>query len=718
MQVFSIERQLASAYLEQNLRIIIKAKPVKYLAVAFLAVSFLALSILGLSNQAAAQTYYLGVLAPQGEVAAQQRWQPWLSELNKTLKDDTIVLVPLELDNWQQQIEAQKFAFVLGPQVQFVKMDTMGWRWLATLKTDTKKISPNTFKISDVTQSDFKTDAQYELYKKLENQRLRNQQAEAEKIVAKPSAMEQIASALWVKVDSNIEQPRDLQQRKIVAVAPDAFAGYLLIAHLLQQNGLRPEDYETQFVGYPIELTLSMLASGAVEAAIAPLCLMEEMAAQGKIDQSQYRLISPVTTESSCQSSTKIYPNWTLAATREAPAVLTEQLNRYLFAANMQSVDSQANAATANSTELRWMPPESNSDAERILYEMGQHPAQKLLGEYILEWIKSHRWWMSSLVFIVLISTINYAWMSWLAWRRRQQILAQNRLIRDYDQQLRQSERFAVIGEMSGAIAHEINQPLATIQNYAQGLLIRSQHHQTDNPVIHKRSTEKALEQIINETQRAAAVIKNIRHWAGRSQASEVSVDIAATYEQCILLLGDKALGINFWFASDHQQLQLPNLLLDQLLINTMLNAQQQGATNIMLRCQRQEDEDLLILHVTDDAGGFNEDQLINNQTRTAPQPYLKHPYTLRSTKAEGLGLGLMICQRLCKSVHGKVMIDSVNVSKELTKIKNIAGHYQHRLKPANYSKTGVSQVSNTSDFTDKMGAQVSFYLPISIIVG
>ena len=113
--------------------------------------------------------------------------------------------------------------------------------------------------------------------------------------------MEQIAGALWVRADSDIYQLQDLSQRKIAAVNPDAFAGYLLVAHLLQQNGVSPSDYRTQFVGYPIELTLSTLASGAVEAAIAPLCLMEEMAAQGKIEQAQYRLLNPVLTDSNCQ---------------------------------------------------------------------------------------------------------------------------------------------------------------------------------------------------------------------------------------------------------------------------------------------------------------------------------------------------------------------------------------------------------------------------------
>ncbi|TXD97577.1 PhnD/SsuA/transferrin family substrate-binding protein [Psychrobacter frigidicola] len=701
----------------------------------------LALSIIDKAN---AQTYYLGVLAPQGELAAQQRWQPWLSELNKKLKGDTVVLVPLALDNWQQQIEAQKFAFVLGPQVQFIRMDTKGWRWLATLQANTQTVKSNEFKISDVKQSDFKTDEQYKLYKQLENELALAKQNKADKVINRSIAMEQIASALWVKADSDIQQLRDLQHRKVVAVDPDAFAGYLLAAHLLQQNGVTPNDYETQFVGYPIELTLSTLASGAVDAAIAPLCLMEEMAGQGKIDQSQYRLINPVATDSNCQSSTKIYPNWTLAATNQAPMALTEQINQYLFTSGSQRSNSGANAAIDN-TELRWLAPESNSDAERILYEMNRHPAQRQLGAYVIDWIQSHRIWVSLIFFIIMISTINYGWMSWLAWRRRQQIIVQNQMLRDYDQQLRQSERFAVIGEMSGAIAHEINQPLATIQNYAQGLLIRSQNsavntnkatnngnleqetseneilrkEAVDKELIEKEKVENALQQIVNQTERVAAVISNIRRWAGRSQADEVSVDIAATYQQCIMLLGEKATGISFWFVSDYQQLQLPSLVLDQLLINSVLNAQQQGATTIMLRCQKVDyvGASWLALYITDDAGGFDEARLTDHQAANQSRNQQLHEQqAMHSTKAEGLGLGLMICQRLCKSLGGMMQLSNVNVRDELDAVKSLDSSYQQRIKRSLNSTVQLIQTDSSYPLMKTTGAQVTLYLPLHLV--
>ncbi|WP_286796300.1 sensor histidine kinase [Psychrobacter sp. UBA6291] len=714
--------------------------------------ALMALNACLVMSMANAQTYYLGVLAPQGETVAQERWQPWLNQLNEQLQEDTVVLVPLALENWQQEIEAQQFALVLGPQVQLIKMNTTHWRWLATLQADTapaKLTAPADINGKNFNEKGFNTktaDKQFSATVSLANEFNKLSQGGPLK---EPSAMEEVASALWVKADSGIYQLQDLQQRKIAAVDAEAFGGYLLVAHLLQQNGVPSNRYQTQFVGYPIERTLNALANGSVDAAIAPLCLMEEMARQGKVSEKQYRLIHPVTTTSSCQSSTPIYPNWTLAATEQAPNALVRQINQNLFGT------SQSEQALLGIGQ-RWLPPESSSNAERILYDMNRHPAQKQLGAHMVEWVKAHRLWMAIIVLIILISTVNYAWMSWLAWRRRQKITLQNRLIRDYDQQLRQSERFAVIGEMSGSIAHEINQPLATIQNYAQGLLIRSQNSQnsqssqewtgldknsvnsltaveksltdkqaTDKQVAdNKQATEIALQQIVNETERVAAVISNIRRWAGRSQPNNVQVDIATTYEQCVLLLGEKASSIGFWLASDYRSLQLPSLVLDQLLMNSMVNAEQQGATQIMLRCQAEDynGKSYIVLHITDDAGGFDEAQLLDHKplagnkqlVESKSQQRLPNHYATKSTKANGLGLGLMICQRLCKSLDGMMQLSNIEVQQELNCIQALDG-YQQRFKRNLNGKVRLMNTENTYTPANKIGAQVSFYLPLHL---
>lgn len=657
-----------------------------------------------------AQTYYLGVLAPQGERAAQDRWQPWLDDINRQLAEDTVVLVPLALENWQQQIQAKQFAFVLGPQVQFIKMNTTKWRWLATLQAPTV-LSEQALSVDDKVQG-FRAHTLTQRASQATVSLAQQFRQIPEPIAQQqPSAMEAVASALWVAADSDIYRLSDLQRRTVAAVDADAFGGYLLGAHLLQQNGITPSHYHVQFTGYPIERSLQALAYGRVDAAIVPLCLMEEMTRQGKIHAKQYRLLHPVATASSCQSSTAIYPNWTLAATEQAPAALVRQVSQKVFAPPPTEPMSTAG--------LRWLPPESSMEAERVLYEMQRHPAQKPLSAHLLDWIQAHRLGVGVLVFIILISTINYGWMSWLAWRRRQKILRQNRLIRDYDEQLRQSERFAVIGEMSGAIAHEINQPLATIQNYAQGLLIRYQNKtktEINNKETNNKMTQNALEQIVHETKRVAAIVNNIRSWAGRSQrsaADDVRVDIRATYRQCVLLLGDKASGIDFWLITDYKGLTLPHLLLEQLLINTMSNAAQQGATSISLRCQidSRDDKKWLALHVSDDAGGFDARQLAQSHQHEAASGY----YAAQSSKADGLGLGLMICQRLCKSIEAQIALSNIKVAAELYKYL-VANAQTYRFRRTLQGKLQSLPAHLGQPPANTIGAQVSFYLPLSVL--
>src|SRR5699024_10881826 len=205
-----------------------------------------------------AQTYYLGVLAPQGETVAQERWQPWLNQLNEQLQEDTVVLVPLALENWQQEIEAQQFALVLGPQVQLIKMNTTHWRWLATLQADTQTAQldrPDDNQGKNFHKKSFNKSADKQISTTVNLANEFNKLSQ-DRQLKEPSAMEAVASALWVKADSGIYQLQDLQQRKIAAVDSEAFGGYLLVAHLLQQNGVPSNRYQTQFVGYPIERTL------------------------------------------------------------------------------------------------------------------------------------------------------------------------------------------------------------------------------------------------------------------------------------------------------------------------------------------------------------------------------------------------------------------------------------------------------------------------------
>jgi two-component system sensor histidine kinase TtrS len=102
--------------------------------------------------------------------------------------------------------------------------------------------------------------------------------------------------------------------------------------------------------------------------------------------------------------------------------------------------------------------------------------------------------------------------------------------------------------------------------------------------------------------------------------------------------------------------------------------------------------------------------QLVDNKS----QQRLPNRYATKSTKANGLGLGLMICQRLCKSLGGMMRLSNIEVQQELNCIQALDG-YQQRFKRNLNGKVRLMNTENTYTPANKIGAQVSFYLPLHL---
>jgi signal transduction histidine kinase len=104
--------------------------------------------------------------------------------------------------------------------------------------------------------------------------------------------------------------------------------------------------------------------------------------------------------------------------------------------------------------------------------------------------------------------------------------ITRERHIRDLqeqqEEQLQQTSRLVTMGEMASSIAHELNQPLAAISNYTNGLASRLRRG-TGAEGFDAAQIIETLEKTAKQAQRAAAVIRRIRDFVKRSARSAVT---------------------------------------------------------------------------------------------------------------------------------------------------------------------------------------------------
>ncbi|NEG94622.1 tetrathionate respiration histidine kinase TtrS [Leclercia adecarboxylata] len=445
-------------------------------------------------------------------------------------------------------------------------------------------------------------------------------------------ALESMAtgSTILVRDGSGITHPQDLAGKTLGAVDTQAFGGYLLGYRALRDAGLQVDESKVRFVGFPADALLYLLREDAIQAAIVPACLLESMDSEGLIDKSQFHVLLQQNTAFHCLTSTPLYPDWSFAALPGVDDRVADAVTRALL------------------SSPRWGAPTSTSDTEALLRELNRHPEQQRIGQTVIDWMRQHRLAIGLGLLLVALFIANYGWVMVLVNRRGKALEQAHNQLRAQQQALEQARQMNMLGEMASGFAHELNQPLAAIRMYAQGglnHLSAAENH---------AAVEKALFNIESQAERCGLIIRHLREWATPARQNEhatenyIPCDVAGTLKQVLTLLQlDKAApGLSVCLNS-HQSIMLflPPVLLEQVLANIILNAVQAGACNLWIDLHRDEQQYLIALQ--DDAGGIPAEQISD----------LFRPF--HSGKKTGMGLGLVICQRLLRGVHGEISVNN-----------------------------------------------------------
>ena len=453
---------------------------------------------------------------------------------------------------------------------------------------------------------------------------------------------------------TDITQLSDVKEQRVAVVANDAFGGYLAAERELLSAGvdLEADDAHLVFVGFPMQKALAALREKRADVAIVRTCLLEHLAAKGDLRMTDYKVVSPRPVSGfPCVTSTQLYPDWPLAAARGTDRQLAKAVAVALL------------SMPTSTLGLSWSIPADYQSIMELDRELMIGPYAELRTSTFRGLLKNYRPYLLTVLLLLAGIIAHFIRVQILVKRRTSELRHSQAIASDLQRKAEHMARLSILGEMSSTLAHELNQPLATIASYAQGLARHCASGQLTKEMVSSVNSE-----IVAQTERADKVIRNVRAFARKRMAARERKALAVTVQEAIDTLStmrsdfpkvtlENHLPPDAMLVADHLQLQ-------QVLFNLMKNAAdsmsglpvEQRVINLIL----DRSESGYTIAVVDQGPPISAETL----------DHLFEPFF--TTKADGLGLGLAICKSIVEAHGGRLEVYSRHPSQGLVFLLNL----------------------------------------------
>ncbi len=221
--------------------------------------------------------------------------------------------------------------------------------------------------------------------------------------------------------------------------------------------------------------------------------------------------------------------------------------------------------------------------------------------------------------------------------------------LQELQSELVHMSRFTALGEMSSALAHELNQPLSAIGNYLNGVRRMMQRSGAD-PAM-----EDAVAKAAEQAMRAGEIIRRLRDFVARGETEKAEENVTRLVQEAstLALIGAKSLAIHtrFDLHPEVRTVYASGVQIQQVLVNLIRNAVEamadSGERHLVVGAASVQDGAMVEFRVEDTGPGLDPDV----------RARLFQPFV--TTKESGMGVGLSICRTIVEAHGGTIRADA-----------------------------------------------------------
>jgi len=221
------------------------------------------------------------------------------------------------------------------------------------------------------------------------------------------------------------------------------------------------------------------------------------------------------------------------------------------------------------------------------------------------------------------------------------------KILRETQDELIQTAKLAVLGQMSASISHELNNPLAAIHTYADNARKFLSMENTSQ-------VDENLSRITLLTERMSKISSQLKFFSRKSINSMDVINIQNVIQSATDIVSTQYKKNCFRIHIKNHLSELKALAdiiqLEQILINLINNAMQaiENQTNGKIIIHTEQKNNLTLIHIDDNGPGIDAKDI-----EKIFEPFF-------TTKKSGLGLGLSISARIMNSMKGKLLASNL----------------------------------------------------------